>query len=102
MIFIYSTCASEEEASKIATVLLEKKLIVCANWWPSRSCYEYQGKKCNAKEIVMILKTDDSKYNEVQKQIRVLHSYETPIIAKIKVDEVNKDYEDWLLSSLTA
>ncbi|MFH1536960.1 MAG: divalent-cation tolerance protein CutA [Patescibacteria group bacterium] len=100
MIFIYTTCKNEKEAQKIVKALLNKKLVVCANWWPSNACYEWKGKICSEKEIILILKTKNQNYSKIKTEIKKLHSYDTPIIAKIKIEDVNKDYLKWLENTL--
>ena len=100
MIFIYTTCKNDCEAQKIAKELLNKKLIVCSNWWDSRASYEWKGKICLEKEVILILKTKNQNYFKIKTEIKKLHSYDTPIIAKIKVEEVNKDYLKWLENTL--
>ncbi len=85
MIFIYTTCKDEHEAKTIATKLLEKKLIACANFFPSQSMYKWKGKIVGDDEIVMILKTTDKNFSKIEKEITTLHSYDVPCITKISV-----------------
>ena len=96
-ILIYVTHKNLEEAKKIASVLLDKKLIACANFFPIESAYFWKGKIEDAKEYVSLLKTRKENWNKVKLEIKRVHPYETPCILKIEV-EANEDYEKWVNS----
>ena len=99
-IFIYVTTKDEQEANRIAEVLLEKKLIACANFFPMKSMYHWDGKIEKGKEFVLILKTKEEKFKEVKEEVKKIHSYDVPCIIKIKV-EVDEKYGEWMKTVLT-
>jgi periplasmic divalent cation tolerance protein len=94
-IIIYTTNPNLKEAKKVADVLLEKRLIACANHFPIQSAFWWKGKIENAKEIVSILKTKKENWEKVKKEIQKIHSYEIPCIMKMDV-ESNGDYAEWI------
>jgi periplasmic divalent cation tolerance protein len=94
-IIIYATHKNLEEAKKIGNLLLNKKMIACANYFPIESFYWWKGKIENAKEIVSLLKTRKENWSKVKKEIEKIHPYETPCIIKIEV-ESNEDYSNWI------
>ena len=94
-IIIYVTHKSLEDAKKITSHLLNKKLIACANFFPIESCYFWKNNLENANEIVSILKTKTENWSIVSKEIKKLHPYEVPCIIKFNV-EANEDYEKWI------
>ncbi len=94
-ILIYVTHENEEQAKKITTHLLQKKLIACANFFPINSVYWWKGKIEHSPEIVTILKTKKENWDKVKSEIEQIHPYETPCIMKITV-EANKEYEQWI------
>lgn len=96
MIFIYVTTSSEQEAKKISKLLLEKKLIACANIFPISSVYKWEGKIVDEKEVVIILKTVKKNYEKIKKAINEVHSYNTTCITQVDV-KPNKEYSDWLM-----
>lgn len=98
-IFIYVTTGSAAEAGKIARALLTKKLIACANFFPVSSLYWWERKIAERKEFVLVLKTVESNFEKVKKEIRKSHSYSIPCITKIKV-EPNEEYARWLMGEL--
>ena len=96
-ILVYVTHKNLEEAKKIASALLDKKIIACANFFPIESDYLWKGKRENSKEYVSLLKTRKENWNKVKAEIKRLHPYETPCIIKIDA-EANEDYEKWVES----
>jgi len=96
---IYVPCRDEEEAQKITRTLLEEKLIGCANLFPIKSMYWWEGKIENTSEHITLLKTNDSLVEKVRQRVKEIHSYDVPAIIVINAD-VNKEYLDWLNSNL--
>ena len=99
--FIYVTASDEGEAKRIARSLLESKLIACANIFPIKSMYWWEGKIEEAQEVGMILKSKAEKFKELRKKIKEIHSYEIPCICAFSVDDGLKEYLNWIDSSLT-
>lgn len=94
-IFIYITNPDEETAKKIAEYLLSKRLIACANIFPIKSFYFWENKLIKDNEFVLIIKSFENKYKKIEEEVRKIHPYKVPLIAKIKV-EINNDYLDWM------
>ncbi|MFH0898689.1 MAG: divalent-cation tolerance protein CutA [bacterium] len=94
-IFIYITCSSHQEGKKIAMHLLEKRLIACANMVPITSLYRWQGRVLDEQECVLIVKTLESLYDELVKEVSGIHSYTIACITKIPV-HFNEMYFKWL------
>ncbi len=99
MILIYITNPNKQIAVKIGKFLLEKRLCACINIFPIESAYWWKGKIEQAKEWVLIVKTEESKYNKIKEEVKKIHPYTTPCILKIKVD-ANKEYLNWLLGEI--
>jgi periplasmic divalent cation tolerance protein len=94
-IVVYVTHRNLEEAQKIASHLLKKKLIACANFFPIKSSYWWKQKIEDSDEVVSLLKAPKSNWEEVKSEIKLIHPYETPCIIKFNV-EANEDYEAWV------
>jgi len=94
-IIIYVTHKNLSAAKKIATHLLEKRLIACVNYFPITSSYWWNGKIEQTKEIVSLIKTRSENRKKVESEIKKIHPYKTPCIMKIDV-EANSDYEEWI------
>ena len=97
-IIIYITHSSEENAQKIADQLLQKKLVACANIFPIKSMYWWNGNIENENEYVSIVKTIPELWEVLQKEVKEIHPYDVPCIMKIEA-EANKEYEKWIRES---
>lgn len=97
-ITIYSTHKNKAEAKRITKVLLEKKLVACATFFPIESSFWWKGKINNANEIVALLTTKESNWNKVKNEIKKMHSYRVPCIEKTKF-VATKEYGDWITST---
>ncbi|MDO8435300.1 MAG: divalent-cation tolerance protein CutA [bacterium] len=102
VIFVYTVCASDDEAARIAATLLEERLIACGNWWPINSTYRWKGKIEKGTEIVLILKTDNAHVEAVEEKVKGLHSYEVPCIGRLPLSSVNETYQGWLEGELAS
>ena len=96
MIIVYIACKDEEQARKISATLLEKRLIACVNIFPVKSMYRWQGKIEETNENIIIAKTLKTHFNKISDVVKGMHSYEVPLIEQWNVDDVDKDYLDWL------
>jgi len=91
MIEITVTCKNQAEADVIAAALLRQRLIACANSFPVRSGYRWQGKIQHSREVMMIIKTHSTKIRRVKQIIFKHHSYQLPVITitnKLSTPEV--------------
>jgi periplasmic divalent cation tolerance protein len=91
----YITYPDIKTAKKIVGVLLNKRLIACANLFPVQSAYRWNNKIVNSKEIVSIIKTKSANWNKIKSEVEKIHPYEIPCIMKINM-EANKKFADWV------
>lgn len=94
-IIVYITHKNQEEAEKIVSHLLNKKLIACANIFPIKSSYWWKGKIENSDEVVSIAKTKKENWKKIKSEVKKIHSYEVPCIIKMDV-EANEEFEKWI------
>ena len=98
---LYVTTASEKEADKIAMALVEEQLVACANILSGASTiYRWKGKMNKETEVVLILKTIAKLVHKSVKRIKELHSYECPAIIVMDVRGGNKEFLNWIDSSV--
>lgn len=94
---LYVTCSNIEEAELIASTLLEKRLIACANILSGmQSLYRWEGKVEQSTETVMIVKTTQDNASATHNAIVELHSYECPCILEIPVSGGHEPFLTWL------
>jgi len=96
-VVVLSTAGSQEEANKIATALVERRLAACVNIIPRiQSVYRWEGKVESAEEFLLVIKTVKARQEEVQSAIRKLHSYELPEFIAISIESGTADYLAWI------
>ncbi len=93
---IYIPCGSKQEAESIADELLNTKLIACANIFPITSKYQWKNKLQTQQEYILLAKTKQKLFKDVEQKVKQLHSYDCPCILSWGIDNVNKDCADWL------
>jgi len=87
----------EETAATAATQLLDEKLIACANLLgPTRSLYEWNGERGEAREIGVLFKTHESLLDVAVARIAELHPYETPAVLGWRCDAAAEATANWL------
>ena len=100
-ILIVSTTDTLESAQKISNALVEARIAGCVNIVPGiRSIYRWEGKICDDREFLLLIKSSTEKFEAVRDRIRQLHSYETPEIIALPITAGDHDYLTWLRSSL--
>ncbi|NWF93450.1 MAG: divalent-cation tolerance protein CutA [Syntrophaceae bacterium] len=96
-IVILVTCGSEEEGLRIARSLVEERLAACVNLLPPvRSIYRWEGRVCDEKEWLLIIKTEKQRFVELEKKVKSLHSYSVPEIICLPIVEGSPPYLNWL------
>jgi periplasmic divalent cation tolerance protein len=95
MILLYTTHASAEAAGRCVDILLEERLIACANIFPVESAYWWAGGITKEGEYVAVLKSADHCRDALEKRLLEIHPYETPCFLSIAV-VANEAYEAWV------
>ena len=97
---VYVTHKNLADAKDMCRVLIDNKMIACANIYPIESMYKWEGEIVDEKEVVSILKTNPKKWDELKDKIEEIHPYDTPCIAKIDA-EYNQEFSKWIESELS-
>ena len=101
-IAVFITASNNEEASRLADMLVEQKLAACVQILaPMQSVYRWEGKVERQEEVLLIAKTVNSKFAELEREVRALHSYETPEIVAVPLTALSEPYLQWLNASVT-
>ncbi len=91
------TASSEEEAARIARVLVDDRLAACVNILPGiRSIYFWDNKVQDERESLMICKTRQPLFEKVMKRVKELHSYTVPEIIALPIAAGSAEYLRWV------
>jgi periplasmic divalent cation tolerance protein len=95
-LLVYITTPDEKDAEMIGANLVKKKLASCVNILPGMHCqFIWKGKFQHDKEVIMLVKTYDAKYAQLEKMVKKLHCYETPCIIALSIVKGSKEYLIW-------
>ena len=96
-IVVFITTASGEEATRLADMMVGAHLAACVQILPEmESVYRWQGNIERASEILILAKTTKAKFAELEREVRALHSYDTPEIIAVPVVAGSDPYLEWL------
>jgi len=100
-ILILVTADSEEQARRISNVLLERKLIACANIVGKvQSFFWWKGNVDQSRERLLIMKSRAELLQEITRLVKENHSYEVPEIVALPIIGGNPDYLRWIDESV--
>jgi periplasmic divalent cation tolerance protein len=92
-----TTAGSEEEAGRIASLLVERRLAACVQVvGPIASRYRWQGKVEEKREWQCLAKTTSEAYERVEATIREAHSYDEPEILATPIVAGSAGYLAWI------
>ncbi len=93
---VLTTCGSREDAEKLAGGLVKNRLAACVQLLPITSVYEWKEKIEQDEEVLLLIKTRDDRYGEVERFITENHAYETPEIVSVPVNNGLDRYLGWI------
>ena len=95
---VLTTAGSSQEAEKIATALVERRLAACVNIIPQiQSVYRWQGNVERTAEWLLIIKSRAAAFELVRDVIKEIHSYELPECIMVEIESGSKPYLDWIM-----
>lgn len=97
IVSVYAVFANDDEARRIARIVVEERLAACANILaPCHSIYRWRGKVEKATEVPAIFKTSAERAAALVARIAELHSYNLPAAVVWPISEALAAYEDWV------
>ncbi|MEL6555373.1 MAG: divalent-cation tolerance protein CutA [Cyanobacteria bacterium J06621_11] len=93
---VITTCSNEQEATRITTLLIEKKLAACVQSSEIQSTYHWQGNVETDHEIRLMIKTRSTLFDDISAVIKRESSYDNPEIVAIPITQGSQTYFTWL------
>jgi periplasmic divalent cation tolerance protein len=100
MIIVLSTYPDKVSAAAAAVELVEKELAACVSMIKIEdSVYRWKGKVESATEYLLLIKTSQRAYPQLERLIKARHPHKVPEIAYVEVKGGSKDYLEWVDAS---
>jgi len=100
-LLVLTTLATEAHARTLVTALVAERLIACGTLVPgARSIYRWEGEVTEEAEVVVLLKTDVSRWEALCRTVRERHPYQVPELLALPVDRGLEPYLSWLASEV--
>lgn len=97
------TTGNREEADRIADLLVEKRLAACVQILPEiRSVYFWKNEIQRESEILLLAKSTKDRFQDLEREVRAIHSYETPEIVALEITDGSRPYLNWLSDNVEA
>jgi periplasmic divalent cation tolerance protein len=98
---VVTTTETEEDAGRIARLLVEERLAACVQiLGPVTSTYRWKGAIETSREWQCVAKSRRGLFAEVEKAIRRVHPYEVPEILAVPLVAGSEGYLEWLETEL--
>lgn len=92
-----------KNAETLAKKILHKRLCACVNILHNVTSYFWwENKVQKEKESLLVIKTKNTLYPQLQKAIKKYHPYTVPEIIAVHIDKINKEYLQWLTKETRA
>lgn len=100
-ILVLTTCANPTEADELAAALVEERLAACVNRLEGVvSTYRWKSNLERDRETLVLIKTTEGRFDELESAIRERTSYELPELIAVPVIMGSSAYLDWLDASV--
>ena len=81
---------------------MESKMAACVQILPQiQSVYRWQGNIERSSEVLLLIKTELSLFDELEKRVRASHSYDTPEILAVPAAAISAPYLSWLTANIS-
>ena len=98
---VLTTLANDADARALVTALVAARLVACGTLLPgARSIYRWEGQVTEEAEVVVLLKTDVSRWEALCAAVRERHPYQVPELLALPVERGLEGYLSWLTSEV--
>jgi periplasmic divalent cation tolerance protein len=96
---ILTTAGSQDEADRLAEMLVSRQLAACVQIANIASCYRWKGAVTKEAEFLLLIKTAAHLYSAVEAAIVENHSYEVPEVIQLPIEQGLDRYLGWILEN---
>ena len=100
-IVVLNTCARQEEAERLARLLIDQGLAACVSIVPRvRSFYRWKGAVESSEEWLLLIKSSRPLFDRLRAALEKAHTYEIPEVLALPVVAGAEPYLEWLQANL--
>jgi periplasmic divalent cation tolerance protein len=101
VLVVLCTCPDDVVAAAIARSVVEERLAACVNRIPGvRSTYAWQGAVHEDAEVLLLIKTEASRFDALRERVLALHPYELPELIAVEVTRGLDRYLAWVVAAV--
>jgi periplasmic divalent cation tolerance protein len=94
---VMTTLSTADEAVALIRALLDRRLIACGTMLPGvRSLYRWEDRLADEQEVLVLLKSQSARLEQLQAAFDELHPYKVPELLALPVRAGNAPYLEWL------
>jgi periplasmic divalent cation tolerance protein len=102
-LLVLTTLGSAADARTFVRGLVDDRLIACGTVLPgATSIYRWEGAVQEENEVLVLLKTDASKWDALAAAVEERHPYDVPELLAVPVERGAHSYLSWLTSEVVA
>lgn len=98
---VYIT-APPDAAEDIARTLVEERLAACVNRVSCDSVYRWDGEIHDEEEALLLAKTTEERYDELQERLLEIHPYDVPCIERFDESALLDSFGEWIQTETRA
>ena len=91
-----TTAPDRDTAQVLAQGLLTRRLVACVNLQAVHSHYWWQDRLTQADEVLMVMKTTQDRWPELEAFVREQHPYDTPELVALPISTALDTYHEWI------
>ncbi|MCB1065105.1 MAG: divalent-cation tolerance protein CutA [Verrucomicrobiae bacterium] len=96
-LMVLCTFPNAAEARQIGTQLVDLQVAACVNLIPQiESIYRWKGEIKSETEVMVLIKTTQNNYRELEARIQELHPYDMPEVIAVPIEHGASAYLGWI------
>ena len=95
LVLVMVTFPDNDSAKSMIEKVLEQKLAACILDMEVNSSYIWENQNQQEREVLVLFKTNQTNFEQLEQYISSNHPYDVPAILKIDAS-ANQDYQKWI------
>ena len=97
MLLVMTTITDIDKGKLLARQVVEQRLAACCNIVPGMtSVYRWKDELCEDQECLLVMKSTESRYKELEQFIQKQHPYELPELIALPITASTQEYLSWV------